>query len=445
MLRRTSRSTISEGVQARSLAPGAMVGRWLRIARFLGFKKVRIVNAKSHFQGSSHDEFSEKAIMDRTVSSSRQTASVRERSSLDPEMEERGGGDQTAGKSAESRLGVINDFKQNYIGFRANSKNIECIYTDLVDSQIGMLEQEDAEEYQARVKLSLIASGMVGCRADSITLKTKSRLNASININNGHFDRFREFIAQPAAQLLSTLEERELVTSDVLKLGKEKLPVNLSLKASELGSEAWPLIDFSEEAQPSYEEYVERLGQISCQESFDTRQDVKTRFKACRNYLLRGEGRRILSKYDFRSVDLLEQLLPIISDYDVDDDVVTWIENIRKTAHQADGTNTNVLRQTRVKFLQGKTQLAYDPGIKEHRCLAIMQELATMYIGYCLERQMKHSTETNDQLASQYAETAEVLKNVWAGMSHSIMRGYFPDQNKPENYQQLVLMGDDGR
>ena len=369
-----------------------------KIARFLGFRKVRVVTPTDIYLPSGA-EVDDVSIRQRVVASAIPNASVRNQ-------------EETPDSPAMSVADWTGMFQHNYVGHRANRQNLGTLFQDVVRSGVGRRENESDSLYQTRIRLGLVASGMANLDENG---QLSSRRHANRPLTVSQFRALSSVLTGSAAQLMDAAAERKQLTS-------------------------WHLTNTSWGG--------ELLGATAGLCAIESGEDVYKRQRLLRQYFVSGEGNARLKALEFPGVDKLGQFLSgdIIQLGALEDHEKLPITHSLKSALREDATEART--DSEVEFVTDKdgnrTKVVkdYDPANTDLRCLALLQEMYYLNSGYssCLLQRYAEEPEKVQAIRDYKAN----LAGAYMGASHCIMRNALPEQMKKESYEQVVLRNSDG-
>ncbi len=295
-------------------------------------------------------------------------------------------------------------FRKNYEGFRANQKNITTLLTDITQSKTGQSTGESTEQYQTRVELSLVLSGMAKLD-DSGHLMSRRQANRPMSARQ--FDQFNQAMNKPFSELIVSAHKSPQVDNSQL--------LNNPQVCTALGETAG-------------------LTPIKTSDDFYDRQQL------LRDFFVIGEGGKTLTASGSGESSNLEARLPRFSDQKkLDDFQITQIDRSRRAGLKEDATETSI-KPPGIDFeTEKKTELPYDAQNKDMRFLALLNEFSYAGTGYCDAQSVARMTNDDEQGAAKYIEQRGWLNGCLHHASHSVMKHAFPEQMKNDYYQQVVL------
>lgn len=310
-----------------------------------------------------------------------------------------------------------NDISRQYLGFRANTRNLNCLYHDLLQSNVACLPGEDHAQYRNRIAYALVACGLADIKNG--LPKGKNTLNTPVTA--AHLQQLQAKLELSFVDLASDVINR----SDV----KIKSRFNKAL-----------------EQQP------EVLVELCSSMPVKTKEDALFISDQCRQYLTLGEGRKVLAKHGFSQAvgHHMAGILPGLDAGSIDQQVLQRVQKYRDSNKVEDisGFSGNVSRG--ITLAPGQKKLQYNPDSPEHRCLMMIQELASLWVSHC-EGHMFSLFHLQDVDSSELIRTLKEanssLTELRGGMSHAIMLGSkeFSAIFDSKNYQQLVLRRNDDK
>ena len=322
---------------------------------------------------------------------------------------------------------VWSNIHRQYLGFKANTKNINRLYHDILESKVACRDDESDEQYRNRVALIFIACDL----ADS---------------HNGEL-RERHSLNRP-------LSKKQLLK---LKASLHRLFHEVVREVNQGHSKAKRLLDREIDRHPRL------LMEVCTHTPIETKQDLLFVDRHCQRYLTTGEGRQVLKECGFPEAvnKQMENILPTLPADDIDDQVIGQAVHFQEACKRTDATNNAGKTINDIFYVPGKSEQAFQPDSPGHRCLVMIQSMAMGWQAYCDGRasavnqidvsggvvadQIKN--DDAEALGMKLLKTKQTLNDVWLAISHNIMLGTndLSTNFDRKNYQQVVLRSDDDK
>ena len=368
-------------------AKPAPVNTLEKLARFLGFRKVQVVHSEARLVGRG-ENVNLVPINQREVHKVPVNASIR----------------------SGANQNLVVEFTQNYIGHRANQKNIATLMQDLVNSGPGRRSNESDEEYTGRVKEALVNSGIARF-GDSGEVLSRRRANHPITSLQLH--NLTQQLSAPDSGVPKTVDTSAKPDSfSLLKDG--------------------PL-----------------LGASAGRGSIKSADDFYGRQALLREYLVNGEGNARLKELGLTDSEQIGSFLPDFAQDQIpldEMDILLLDHSLRTVQKEGGVTGSGGTSQINyVKDANGglvKEVGVYDPDNADMRCLALLQEMYSLNTAYC-DRLLDKNAD-DDEKCEDIRLCKANITGAFIAASHCLMRHALPEQMKPESYTYTVLRNSEG-
>ncbi|MDD7804170.1 MAG: hypothetical protein PUP46_01065 [Endozoicomonas sp. (ex Botrylloides leachii)] len=196
------------------------------------------------------------------------------------------------------------------------------------------------------------------------------------------------------------------------------------------------------------------LAENSKTQTFNNHEQALDWFNACRNYLIKGEGKQLLEDLGTKNTAQLDQYFPELELDQLGDNYLSSLSAFQRLSTNTKPTNISALKDA--STAHGFTLLDTDEIIefsttdRTHRCLVILDNLETFY------HALKHCTSItrmDDKITdAEYGKIQNLVDNTKSNfdvLTHRIMiqklpKQFGPQDSKPYAYQYTVLKDHDG-
>ena len=374
--------------------------------RFLGIDQVRVMHEatpKLPAREQGQEPAIQKELSDWDISATEPVSNIRATF-----------GEARLGFSEVEAPNIWNDMNQRYLGFRANSKNLNRLYHDIVGSKVSLQPNESEKDYRQRVALTLVASGLSGM-ADGAPrgLHTLNR-----PLTRHQLMRLEENLDRPLHEV-------------VLEVNKGKSKVKSRLDRE-------------------IDSYPKLVMEVCSRMPLEDKDSLRFVSRHSCYYLTSGEGLEVLKEHGFPDAvdERLGNIFPVLHPDRISSDVMVQAKKYQRTNLKSDATDSAGNTISGIKYGLDKSEQAFNPESPEHRCLVMLQNQATCWLGYCegrIQAGLNNQNNEDESTAKGLIEAKRILNDYWLAMSHRIMLGSkeFSTNFDSKNYQQVVLRRSD--
>ncbi|MRI34240.1 hypothetical protein EOPP23_14695 [Endozoicomonas sp. OPT23] len=371
--------------------------RLTKLKRFLGFSRIQVINLpRSELpRASSFIHTDPTRLKNRNITHEQATASLKHHPETDSSQRSNTGSE---------KITALSSLRNNYEGFRANRANIKTLLKDLSQGNTWKTEGESNQSYQIRIKLALVLSGIA--KQDHHG-EPSSRRTTNRPITAHQLNKLSVALNQPIEHLLISAHKHGSI--DNVRL------LNDPVVCTALGESA---------------------GLVPIKSS----SDFHDRYQMLRDYFVIGEGSQTHAATGSIEAGNLGRYLPELPERkQLTDFQLVQIDRSRAAGLREDATEVTI-SPPGIKFdTESKVIVPYQADNKEHRFLALLNELSYTCSSYCQGQTATNLENDNVDAAEDFKRQSSSLDRVVHHASHTMMKKAFPNQITTNHYQQLVL------